>query len=510
MIMLMPLRVMATSAADMPDIIYPSPVIITEIQTGAAAAGDEYVELYNVSTEAVDITDWQVRYVNASSASKATSLLASIANDSGQPVILQPRTYFLLHTATVAASTGIANQSYSAKLSSSDKTVALYASNKQTCAYEVADTIGWGVSTDGEGEPAVLSTATNSDRLIERYRLSDGRYVDTNSNNSDVKVTNIVKDAARPAVSVGATPGSDNTALYPLGSLPAPRPGSMLEPINISGCEIPEEIPTDNGLEEPTELPPVVVEPTDESSQSSGQGGTTAPKATMPARNIGLKSPQLTELLPNPGKPQTDANDEFIELYNSNDRAFELTGFKLTNGKKTYVFPSGTLLQPKSFKAFFSADTKVTLSNTQGQIMLLDPYGNAISKSDPYGSAKENQAWALANGGWAWTTTPSPNAANIIKAPAAKAKKTSSSSKKTSSSDVKTSTALYSPKNTAATTESKPFDDIIRNPLHPGVLALVGAFAILYGAYEYRADLANKIHQFRVYRAARRENRRKS
>jgi type VI protein secretion system component VasF len=40
-------------------------------------------------------------------------------------------------------------------------------------------------------------------------------------------------------------------------------------------------------------------------------------------------------------------------------------------------------------------------------------------------------------------------------------------------------------------------------PLHPGTLAAVVALALLYLGYEYRRDVANKIQQFREYRAAR-------
>lgn len=64
--------------------------------------------------------------------------------------------------------------------------------------------------------------------------------------------------------------------------------------------------------------------------------------SAIPADDNGLAAPQISEVLPNPAPPQADANDEFVELYNSNDKAFDLSGFILQVGTTTihkYNFP---------------------------------------------------------------------------------------------------------------------------------------------------------------------------
>jgi Lamin Tail Domain len=218
---------------------------------------------------------------------------------------------------------------------------------------------------------------------------------------------------------------------------------------------------------------------------------------SIPGGDIGLNAPQITELLPNPAPPQTDSEDEFIELYNPNDTIFDLSGFKLsvgTTSTRSYTIPSGTTIDARSFRAFFSIDTNLALSNSGGQVRLLDPLGTVISQSSVYSAAKDGQSWALANGQWYWTAALTPNAANIInQSSAAKSSKTSKGSVKSASTSSLGGNSL-TPTSSAATPVS----------VHPWTLAGVGSMALLYAAYEYRVDLANRYDQLRRYAAARR------
>jgi hypothetical protein len=238
---------------------------------------------------------------------------------------------------------------------------------------------------------------------------------------------------------------------------------------------------------------------------------------SIPANDLGLAAPIITELLPNPAEPKSDSEDEYIELYNSNSQPFDLTGFKLEIGTSTkhfYTFPAGTMLAANGFTAFFSVDTALSLSNSGSQVWLLDPLGTVISQTDPYGTAKEGQAWALANGTWYWTSNATPNGSNIIvtalttsklsvgsasksSAKTAKAKATAAKSTKTASKKIKSTNAKATQPTTSVLAGSSAA------PIHPGVLAGVGAAALLYGLYEYRNDLANRFYKFRRDRAAR-------
>lgn len=493
------------SSADTPVTEIPTllpPVILTEVQTGAMTAGDEFVELYNTSDAVVDLTGWQVRYVNATTAGSDSTLLASVTSeDPGAPVLVPPHGYYVLHTATISLSATQQGQVYTAKLSNSDKAIGLFAPESQLCQLVVQDAVAWGASLLGES--IATERNTSGDKIVRRHRDAAGVYIDTNNNAYDWISGEAIKTVI-PSLAANATPGSDNIGA-PKTTNPLPGQGaiSQLASVSMSGCTLPQEDPElPPPLNPSTDEPPSVTEPPDPPEDDSQPG------PSYPARNIGLTSPQLTELLPNPAKPLTDAADEFVELYNANPVAFDLSGFILESGKRRYVFPANTLIGGRSFLAVFSGDTKLSLSNTVGQVRFLDPFGRLLAQSDAYQSAKDGQAWALAGGAWQWTTLPTPNAANVMKAPAIKAKKTTAKNKANQSGTVKGAQLASLKKTDSSEAAASTFADApSSNPLHPGVLALVGFFAILYGAYEYRSDLANRIYQLRVYRTARREAR---
>lgn len=219
-------------------------------------------------------------------------------------------------------------------------------------------------------------------------------------------------------------------------------------------------------------------------------------------RNIGKMAPVVNEVLPNPDSPQTDADDEFIELYNPNESVFDLSGFKLAFGStspRTYTFPEGTTLAPKSFKAFTSGDTSISLSNSEAQVWLLAPNEQVIGESKAYRDAKDGQAWALAGGEWVWTAVPSPGAENTLSTAAG-------------GTTAKPAAAVLGITNNetggaAATTlasAARPSELNDAAPLHPLVLAAIGSLAVAYALYEYRHDVSNRIYQLRRYLRARR------
>lgn len=222
----------------------------------------------------------------------------------------------------------------------------------------------------------------------------------------------------------------------------------------------------------------------------------------LPAADIGLMAPQITELLPNPLGTSNDSTDEYIELYNANDSPFDLTGFALQSGLTTlhsYLFPHGLSLQPHSFTTFYATQTKLTLSNSGSQVKLIDPLGNSITASDPYSTALDGQAWAFANGVWYWSTQPTPSAANIITQPTAKlppgSKASSTAAKAKRSGSTKSATNAKKLKTVVPKTKSAAVTKPAAVPIHPWVLALAGGLALLYGVYEYRNDLANHLRK---------------
>lgn len=230
---------------------------------------------------------------------------------------------------------------------------------------------------------------------------------------------------------------------------------------------------------------------------------------SLPAADRGLKSPQMSEIFPNPASPKTDADDEFVELYNPNNKPFDLTGFTIQTGSTTsstrrnFELPKGTLIPAKSFKALYSKQTGLQINNTGGQVWLLDPFGTVIAKTDPYSKPKEGAAWATARGKWYFTVTPTPGAANRINEPAVKSAKTSSSVAKTSQGTPVTAVAASNNVSSAKNASYGGGNTEPKAAIHPLTLAVVIGLALLYGAYEYRHDLANRINQLRANRNTR-------
>ena len=519
------------------------PVLITEVQTGAGAAGDEFIELFNTGASAVDITGWQIRYLNAGGS--ATSSLVAVTSADARPVLLPAGSYYTLHSSSVAPSG--AGQAYSAGLSKTDKTVALFASDPATCQFIVQDAVAWALptagATQGEGAPLDSTAVNTKEKLLQRRRDAGGAYIDTNDNSFDFMLAQAAANAATPGISAGATPGVDNPAAPASDPAAGIGAGSPLAQLDINGCVVvpPEPDPasgsdpspgsdpgTESGADigsDPTTPPDGDSPPTTDQEPASGSDPATTPDPETPPSNAGLLSPAITELLPDPAPPQSDDADEFVELYNPNDAAFDLSGYLLESGITTrhrFVFPAGAQLAPHTYAALFAADTGLTLTNSGGQVRLLDPEGEMLSQAEAYPSAKEAQAWALIDGDWQWTSLPTPNAVNAASPPAA-AKVASVSTKAKSKPKAKakiaqkaaaksSKTAKVKSKAPGSSTATNALQNLssvtARDPLHPGVLALVVAGGLLYGAYEYRRDVANRFYQFRSNRAARRVLRR--
>lgn len=513
-----PLCVRAEDIAPAPPNALSSPVIITEIQTGVTgSADDEFIELYNASDDEVDIAGWELRFIKTLPENAQppfeTMPLATIASPAGGPVILLPGEHYVLKMQNTSPDIP-ANQTYpyANRLTNTTRLLALFAPDYTTCRLEVADAVAWVEPESlivGEGTPLPRS-GVSVDRWMGRYVDEAGNYIDTDNNRHDFAIQS---PSGTPPFASSASPG----AIDPENIIPAATDGDDAEgasaaaslasiPITAGSCgqaSNTDDVPP----EQPGEIvpPPAIIEETPE----TGGVGAEPPKPVIPAGNVGLKPPVLSELLPNPASPQTDKNDEFIELYNPNDAHFDLSGYILEVGlttKRRYTIPAGTMLPPKAFLAFFSAETKLALSNSGSQVALLDPLGRVLVISEPYGAAKDGQAWVFANGIWQWTTKPTPNALNVVSAPAVKSKSTAKKS-----SSVSTASATKSGTGSQSG-DVRSMEDIEEatvvaassTPLHPGALALIAVSAVLYGAYEYRRDVANRIHQFRANRAARR------
>jgi len=451
-------RMPAFVAADTANV--PSLVIS---QLKITSSSGQFITLYNTTNSALDMSKYQLEYFNSYDLGKATS--SRLIALSGT---VPPHGYFMVNDSSLLLCYQLSIESVSLGLSSTAGMVQILGSSQSSPGGAVIpilqDYVGWSktAATGAQTLPA------NTNAFLNRQPVNSSQ---------DPIVT---------------TPGA--------GSWQTVQPDANNACNLVTSSGLP--VPTGLGQLLPSTEPPVTI------ANLSDDDSGVATTGVLPASDIGLMAPKINELLPNPDGTGNDTTDEFIELYNPNPVSFDLTGFALQTGLatlKSYVFPAGTSLAPNSFTAFYSEATSLSLSNTGSQAKLIDPLGNSISASDVYANAKDGQAWALANGKWYWTTTLTPKAANVIKQPVTKKKAAAAKSKSTKGSATKASKTGKTSKSTklAGGFEEEPST----TPIHIWTLALVAGAALLYGAYEYRADLANRIYQLRSYLGARRADR---
>jgi hypothetical protein len=436
-------------------------------QVKITSGNGQFVTLYNTTNSAVDLNKYQLEYFNSYDLSKATS--SKLIALSG---MVPPHGYYLVNDSALLLCYQLTVDSVSLGLSSTAGLIELLGFNQASPGGSVVpalqDYVGW--SKTAASGAQTLPASVNA--FLARRPL--------NSQNQPL--------VAIPGAGTWQSVQPDSNNPCNLVSADGPTP---VQVVNSAGALLPS-----------TEPPSTIV--------SLANNMTDTPIVpVLPAADVGLMAPEVTDLLPNPNGTGNDATDEFVELYNPNPVKFDLTGFILQSGTTSlhkYTFSADSGLLPNGFMAYYSVDTGLSLSNSGGQVKLLDPTGKAVASTDAYGTANDGQTWALAKGKWYWTTAPTPGAANTIKQPAASSKTSRNASKTAKSSISKINgTAGQSASSTASS--GAVSDSTALTPIHPWILALVAAAALLYVGYEYRTDLANRLWQFRNNVGSRRRHR---
>lgn len=432
-------------------------LVISQIKI--TSSGGQFVTLYNTTDSALDMSKYQLEYFNSFDLSKATS--SKLIALSGT---VPPHGFYMVNDSTMMLCYRLTVDSVSLGFSSTAGMVEVLGFSQSvpggSVLPQLQDFAGWSKTA-----AAGVQTLPGGNAFLQRRPLTAQNLPDVTSPGGGTW-QNVQPDTTDPCTIISADTAD---SVPPLG---------------------------DSGQLLPAAEPPATI--------VSVPGAQSAAPPSLPAADVGLIAPTVSELLPNPAGTGNDATDEFIELYNPNSAAFDLSGFTLQTGVTSlhhYIIASGRTVPPHGFTALYSSETGLSLSNTSGRAALLDPLGKTLSATDTYGTANDGEAWALAKGKWYWTATPTPGSANSIKQPAAKAK-AAKKSKTSKASSVHAGTAA-----TAGSAASAAGDATSLTPIHAWTLALVLGLALLYGLYEYRTDLANRFYQLRRHLGTRRRHR---
>jgi len=114
-------------------------------------------------------------------------------------------------------------------------------------------------------------------------------------------------------------------------------------------------------------------------------------------------------LLPNPAG--TDSQLEFVEFINSDSSSFDISGWQLSDGTSSFTVPSGTVLGPGEYRAFFATQTHISLNNDGDAVTLKDAFG-ASRDGIEYTSSTEGFSLSKLNNAWVWTSSPTPGKEN--------------------------------------------------------------------------------------------------
>jgi Lamin Tail Domain len=100
----------------------------------------------------------------------------------------------------------------------------------------------------------------------------------------------------------------------------------------------------------------------------------------------------LNEWFPNP--VGNDAAGEFIELYNSGGASVSLNGYALSDGAKKRFSLAGYAIAAHGYMVLKHAQTKLTLKNTDGALLLYGPDGQIVDQASFAGAAPEGKSFS--------------------------------------------------------------------------------------------------------------------
>lgn len=430
-------------------------VLISEILTGTSTgAGQEFVELYNPTPTAINLSGWKIEYKSATSTNMPSNWNKK-ADLSGQ---IDAQSYYLV---APKSNYPDSDSEWSSTLATSGGHIRLVDGTGK-----VIDLLGYGNANSPEGSAAIAPAPGQSiERLPGKTDPYSGNAQDTNDNAKDFLIR-----------------------VDP-------------EPQN-SKSEIEPRIVVD---QDPTPEDPV----SDENASFN----------SSPALLI-------TELFIDPESPLTDADDEFIEIFNPNDFEINYEGYVLKGGsnfKSSFTLPAG-IVSPKGYVAFTSAQTGIPLTNSGGAVQLFDPEQKLIDQTLAYQNAKPGQSWSLDNGSWGWSLIPTKAAQNVITLPSALA--SSSTVKKTSKQASPKSAKVKAPakakKTATKSSKAKAAKDSKKGKSEPvkvaaakikpasWLLITLAIFTMCYAIYEFRHDISNSYKKLRWNLGSRKSDRKKS
>lgn len=416
-------------------------IVISQIQLGnVASAYNEFIEIYNNSPADIEITNWCLYYVSATTAQTANELACFLPGNDSIHLFLPSHSFAYAISNQLALSTP--------NLGSDLKfTEALSGTTGYVRLLDVAgsdiDKVGWGAAAvSAEGASPV--SAPPAGKVLQRKTSDSATFQDTNVNSADFESAmpravyvygsiSEMQDMCRNLAGIQESVPIDYTVDQTGNCLPSPvdicpnldnlqlvlppgyeldEAGSCLPDVctNLAGLQ--RALPEGKQLDQSGACVDY-----DECANLSGIQAVLPGGYKLMADGmcmLDLLPVNITELLANPYG--SDTGQEFIELYNPNDIAIDLGLYALAVGAvtpKLYSFPVGSRIEALSYLVFFNSDIPYTLVNTSSRVAVMTVDGVVVDAPPAYADAKDDMAWALIDGTWQYTNQPTPGNGNV-------------------------------------------------------------------------------------------------
>jgi hypothetical protein len=246
-----------------------STLLVSEVQTGGASASDEFAEITNGGSAAVDLSGLELVYVTSTGSTVTRKAWATTT------VLAPGRHLFVANTSGIYA--GLADATYSGGLAATGGSIVL-----RVIGGAPVDAVGWGDATNTFVEGTAVAAPAAGSSIERKPGGLGGNTIDSNANAADwfnQASPNPQSLAAPPvpAPAASATPAPTATAARTAAPTEAPVPTVQPTPSPVASAT-----PDVTAVPEPTPSPSVAPTSTPEPTPTPTAAPTATPELTSP------------------------------------------------------------------------------------------------------------------------------------------------------------------------------------------------------------------------------------